>query len=63
MEIKKREDEIRVELGNRRITYDKQKWGSKEAYLTSEGAVKLEEWKIDLINSYGVELDELRSTD
>lgn len=63
METKKREDEIKVELENTSITYDKEEWGSKEAYLTSQGVVKLEEWKIDLINNYGVELDELRCKD
>jgi len=52
-----------VELDKHRITYNEPDWFEKENFLTSEGVVKLEEWKIDLIKKYGVDLDELQCKD
>lgn len=61
MKIEKTDSKIKVELDGKRIGYDKKRWSDEEKYLTSEGLKRLEEWKIDLIKNYGVDIDELQS--
>lgn len=60
MNVEKTPDEIVVELDGEVIRYGASR-RDKKNFLTGEGVQKLEEWKIDLIENYGVELDELQS--
>lgn len=60
MKIERENGRVKVELENHRLSYESE-WLELEPMLTSEGVVKLEEWKIDLIKNYGVDLDELQS--
>lgn len=64
MKIDEHESEVVVELGEEKILrYDKNDWKGEENYLTSDGVIKLKEWKIDLIKNHGGDLDELQNKD
>jgi len=60
MNIEKKDSVIVVELDGETIRYG-DSYRDKGNYLTSDGVVKLEEWKIDLIKKHGVDLNELQS--
>lgn len=61
MKIEKTENEITVKLENQTVRYDRDKRSFQENYLTGKGVQKIEAWKKDLIENYGVDLDELRN--
>lgn len=61
MKIEKTENEITVKLENQTVRYDRGKRSFQENYLTKNGVEKIEAWKKDLIENYGVDLDELRN--
>jgi len=60
MKVEKKDDKVVVVLEDETVRYGSNRM-FKDNYLTSEGAIKLESWKIDLIENHGVDLDELRS--
>ena len=61
MNIEKTDSEIKAEFENKKVKYDREKWSNLENYLSSNGVVKLPEWKIDLVTKHGVDLNELQS--
>jgi len=56
--VKQTDGSVVVELEDKVVRYAASRTNKKN-YLTGEGVEKLEEWKIDLIENYGVGLDEL----
>lgn len=61
MKTEKQDNTVLVELDGKKLKYNLDEFGDKQNFLTDEGVLKLEEWKIDLVKNHGVELDELRS--
>lgn len=62
MKIVEEDSAIEVTINGLKIRYG-QEWMDKKGYLHSKGSEKIAEWKIDLIENYGVKLDELQSKD
>jgi len=60
MKVQEKNSEVVVSIDGETIRYG-ENWFSKGNFLTSEGVVKLPEWKIDLIKNHGVDLNELQS--
>jgi len=58
MKIEKKKDTVVVDLEESRLVYSESDF-DEENYLTSEGVVRLEEWKIDLVENHGVDINEL----
>jgi len=58
MKIEKKKDTVVVDLEDSRLVYSESDF-DEENYLTSEGVVRLEEWKIDLVKNHGVDINEL----
>jgi len=60
MKIEKKDSKIIVGVDGDRIKYRKKNWTDKENFLTDDGVLKLQEWKIDLVENHGVDLNELQ---
>lgn len=59
MKIQELEEVIRIELDEKSITYKKSNWSSKEPYYVDGEMVKIPEWKLDLVEKQGVDINEL----
>lgn len=61
MNIDKSGDEIKVETDMKTVRYLKKNWCEEEPLLSEDGVVYLEAWKKNLIERFGVDLDELQN--
>lgn len=59
MNIEQNKDFIAVEFEDNKLRYDANEWSSKQNYFTDGELLKLRKWKIDLIENYGVDIDDL----
>lgn len=60
MNVEETESKIVVRFEDKTIRYGESR-RQEASFLTSEGVMRIPEWKIDLINNHGVELNELQS--
>lgn len=60
MNIEETEAEIIVELENQRVHYSKEEWCDEENLIREHDYIRVKEWKRDLIENYGVDLNELQ---
>lgn len=60
MEIERTDQTIEVKLEGKTVRFDSE-YDEEVNLLTEDGVQKVKEWEKDLVEKYGVELDELRS--
>jgi len=59
MIVEETEDAVHVTLNGQKLKYRKDDWSDEKNLLTDSGVVKLQEWKIDLVENHGVDLNEV----
>lgn len=60
MKINKKQSAVEIEIEGSKIKYGAE-WMDEQTYFGDNGTEKIEEWKIDLVQNYDVNIDELQS--
>jgi|AKVG01.1.fsa_nt_gi hypothetical protein len=58
MNIEKTDNSVTVELESEKLNYSSD-WFDEQPFLSDDGVKYIQEWKIDLVENHGVELNEL----